>query len=315
MSTPVTMRAKVERYLAYRRQCGFLLRIEGEQLLRFARFAEQADHHGPLTLDLATRWATASHQRSSLTAARRVEVLRGFARYCQQFEPDAEVPPPRLFGRAHRRLTPHIYTDAELQALLAATATLHSPDGLRGPCLRALFGLIAATGLRLSEATGLARADVDLERGILLIRRAKFGKSRWVPMHATTTSALQDYVRIRDCNPRSARSNAFFVGDYGRAARTAHAEYAFRQLRAMLHWSARGGHPAPRIQDLRHTFVCRTLQRWYENSVDIDCNILALSTYVGHAKVTDTYWYVTATPELMAIAAHRFEHFADGERP
>lgn len=315
MSTPLTMLAKVERYLAYRRRCGFLLRIEGAQLLRFARFAEQADHHGPLTLDLAIRWATASHQSNPMTAARRIEVLRGFAHHCQQFESDVEVPPLRLFGPTRRRLTPHIYTDAEVRALLAATALLHSLDGMRGPCLRALFGLIAATGLRLSEATGLARADVDLERGILLIRRAKFGKSRWVPMHASTTRALQDYVRIRDRNPRCARSDAFFVGDYGRAVRTAHVEYAFRQLRAMLHWSARGGHPAPRVQDLRHTFVCRTLQRWYEDGVDIDCNILALSTYVGHAKVTDTYWYVTATPELMAIAACRFEHFAEGEQP
>ncbi len=315
MSAPTTMRAKVEEYLVHRRRAGFKLRIEGEQLLRFARFAEQCGHHGPLTLDLATRWATASRQPNRLTAARRIEVLRSFARYCQQFEPGTEVPPLRLFGRAHRRLTPHIYTDSELQALLAATAKLHPEGGLRGACCRAVFGLIAATGLRLSEATGLERVDVDLQGGVLLIRGAKFGKSRWVPLHATTIRALRRYEQLRDRDPRSANTDAFLVGNYGRPARSENVEYAFRQLRAMLQWKARGGHPAPRIHDLRHTFICRTLQRWYETGVDIDRNILALSTYVGHVKVTDTYWYVTATPELMAIAARRFEHFAAGEQP
>jgi len=315
MNAPTTMQAKVEAYLAHRRHAGFALQTEGQQLLRFARFAEQTGHQGPLTLELAVRWATASRLHRPLTAARRIEVLRGFARYCQQFEPGTEVPPLRLFGCGHRRLTPHIYTDHEISTLLAATANLSSPGGLRGACCRAVFGLIAAAGLRLSEATGLERADVNLQDGLLLIRRAKFGKSRWVPLHATTTRALRRYAKARDRDPKSAHTDTFFVGDYGRPARPRNIEYAFGLLRRALRWEPRGGHPAPRIQDLRHTFVCRTLQHWYETGVDIDRNILALSTYIGHAKVTDTYWYVTATPELMAIAAQRFEHFAGGDQP
>ncbi len=315
MNAPTTMRTRVESYLAHRRHAGFALEIEGQQLLRFAHFAEQADHQGPLTLALAVRWATASRRHSPLTAARRIEVLRGFARYCQQFEPGTEIPPIRLFGPGHRRLTPHIYTDAEIRALLAATANLFPPGGLRGACCRAIFGLIAATGLRLSEATRLKRADVDLQGGLLLIRRAKFGKSRWVPLHATATHALQRYAQARDRDPKSAHTDTFFVGDYCRPARVPNVEYAFALLRRALRWEPRGGHPAPRIQDLRHTFICRTLQRWYQAGIDIDRNILALSTYVGHAKVTDTYWYLTATPELMAIAARRFERFAQGEQP
>jgi integrase len=244
-----------------------------------------------------------------------MEVLRPFARYCQQFEPATVVPPLKFFGRGHRRLTPHIYTDGELQALLAATATLNPPGGLRGACCRAIFGLIAASGLRLGEATALTRSDVDLEQGVLLIRGAKFGKSRWVPLHPSTTLALRRYAQRRDNDPGSAHADAFFVGDHGRPARVGNVEYAFAQLRQRLQWTARGSHPAPRIHDLRHTFVCRTLQRWYEQDIDIDRNILALSTYVGHAKVTDTYWYVTATPELLAIAGQRFERFAEGGRP
>ncbi|MDJ0863350.1 MAG: tyrosine-type recombinase/integrase [Gammaproteobacteria bacterium] len=314
MNAQTNLRAEVNSYLTDRRRAGYALRIEGQQLLRFAQFAEQSGHQGPLTLELAVRWATASGGQQALTAARRIEVLRPFARYCQQFEPDTEVPPMRLFGGGHRRLTPHIYTEAELRALLDATAHLFPPGGLRGACCRAIFGLLASTGLRLSEATGLQRGDVDLDKGLLQIRGAKFGKSRFVPMHPTTTSALKRYVKSRDRDPKATQTEMFFVGDYGRPARSRNVEYAFQLLRRQLRWKPRGQHPAPRIQDLRHTFICRTLQRWYEEGGDMDRNILALSTYVGHAKVTDTYWYVTATPELMAIAARRFERFAAGER-
>lgn len=308
-----TLRDTVEAYLAYRRHAGFGLRIEGQQLLSFARFAEQCGHQGALTLDLALRWASASRRPGPLTAARRLEVLRGFARYCQRFDPATEVPPVRLLGRGHRRLTPHIYTDSELRALLAATEMLFPPGGLRGAMCCAVFGLIASTGLRLSEATSLTRTDVDLHQGLLHVRHGKFGKSRDVPLHSTTTRALQRYAKRRDRNPSTNRIDAFFVGDYGRRAKSNAIEYAFRRLRRDLGWSARGDHRVPRIHDLRHTFVCRTLQRWYETDVDIDSHILALSTYIGHAKVTDTYWYVTATPELMAIAGTRFERFAGGE--
>ena len=312
MNARANLRTRVESYLAYRRHAGYALHIEGQQLAAFVCFAEQTDHHGPLTLELAVRWATASKGKRRLTAARRIEVLRPFARYCLQFESATEVPPTRLFGRGHRRLTPHIYTDAELCALLSAAAHLPPRGGLCGPCSQALFGLLASTGLRLSEATGLERGDVDLGQGLLHIRGAKFGKSRWVPMHPTTTRELVRFAQRRDLDPMTMHSPMFFVGDRGQAARSPNLEYAFAQLRQGLRWTPRGQHRAPRIQDLRHTFICRTLQRWYDEDVDIDRRILALSTYVGHVKITDTYWYMTATPELMAAAARRFEGFAGG---
>lgn len=314
MNISTTMQSKVESYLAERRQAGFALTIAGQQLLSFARFADSSGHKGPLTLKLAIVWANASEVKKPLTAARRIEVLRSFARYCQQFEPDIEIPPLKLFGRAHRRLAPHIYTDSELAQLLSATEQLFSSKGLRRACVCTLLGLIASSGLRLSEATGLLRADVDLQNGLLHIRNGKFGKSRWVPLHSTTTRALQDYSQKRDSDSMSAGTEAFFVSDYGRPAKPRDIGYAFNLLRRKLQWKPRGGHPAPRIHDLRHTFICRRLLQWYEEGLDIDRNILALSTYVGHAKVTDTYWYVTATPELMAIAAQRFEHYVTGEK-
>jgi len=313
MTTSNTLATRVEAYLHHRRSVGFALTIEGAQLVQFVHFAEQADHRGPLTIKLAIRWAVASCQSTPLTAARRIEVLRPFARYCQQFDPATEIPPAGLFGPAHRRLTPHVFTDTEISALLTACEHLHPPGGLRGASCATIFGLIAATGLRISEATSLTRTDVDLKKGLLHIRHAKFGKSRWVPLHPTTTRALQYYVQRRDRDPLTASTAAFFVFDYGRPASTSALQYAFKLLRQRLKWHARGGHPAPRIHDLRHSFACHRLERWYAEGFDIDRHILALSTYLGHTKVTDTYWYVTATPELLSLAAQRLDSCSGGQ--
>ena len=202
---------------------------------------------------------------------------------------------------------PHIYTDEEILALMSACMYLHPPGGLRGASCATLFGLIASTGLWLGEATGLTRGDVDLERGLLHVRHAKFGKSRWVPLHHTTICALKHYVQQRDGDSLTTHSDAFFVFDYGRPASTRALEYAFQLIRRRLKWCARGDHPAPRIHDLRHSFACHRLEKWYAQGLDIERHILALSTYLGHTKITDTYWYVTATPELLARAAQRLE--------
>lgn len=312
MNAPTTMRERVDMYLSERRQAGFTLRVEGEQLARFAHFADNRAHQGPLTVKLAEQWATSSRQQKRLTAARRIEVLRPFARYCQQFEPITEIPPGGLFGPSHRRLQPHIFTIAEIRTLMAACANLHPPNGLRGTTCATIFGLIAATGLRISEATGLQRADVDLERGLLLIRHAKYGKTRWVPVQHTTKRALQYYTQKRDGDPLSLTSEAFFVFDHGRAASSSSVSYAFKLLRRDLGWHCRGDHPFPRIHDLRHSFICHRLESWYAEGLDIDRHILALSTYVGHANVTDTYWYITATAELLALAAKRFSEHTGG---
>lgn len=313
MSASVSMAARVEAYLAERRRCGFALTIAGTQLTAFARFADGLGHRGPLSLALAVQWACSSRARRALTAARRIEVLRGFARFCQRDEPSTEIPPRRLFGPAHRRLRPHIYTEAEIVRLITMADRLHPSGGLRGASCAAIIGLMAASGLRVSEATRLERADVDFDHGRLLIRQTKYGKSRWVPLHPTTVDALARYAARRDADSRAAGRTAFFVFDYGRAASTHAVQYAFQRLRRCI-GPARGGHAAPRLHDLRHTFVCRRLEQWYREERDLDRHVLALSTYVGHAKVTDTYWYATATPELLALAAGRLPS-ADGSRP
>jgi integrase len=165
---------------------------------------------------------------------------------------------------------------------------------------------MASSGLRTAEVAALTRSDVDLDRRLLLIRCGKLGKSRWVPIHPTTADVLRRYARKRDRDPLTLNSEAFFVFDYGRPASTHSINYAFHILCDALKLRPRGDHSRLRLRDLRHSFVCHRLQEWYARGLDVDRSILALSTYLGHAKVTDTYWYETATPELLAIAAQRF---------
>jgi len=205
------------------------------------------------------------------------------------------------------------YSAAEIASLLEAAKALSPKEGLRPVTYLTLFGLIAATGLRVSEARSLTRADVEFDRAVLTVRNTKFRKSRLVPLHPTTIGALQRYAEIRDRKVPLVDTAAFFVSDRGKALDKRTVHYTFAKLRQQLGWRARGGHPAPRIHDLRHTFICQALLRSCRKRRSPEHGIEALSTYVGHAKVTYTYWYVTGIPELMALAARRFERFAHGD--
>jgi integrase len=312
MKQASTMVSLVEGYLAARRQMGFALEIAGEQLLAFGRFADESGHRGSLTTELMIGWAQNAGPVKSLTSARRLEVLRPFAKYCSQFDPATEIVPRSFFGPAHRRLVPHIYSESEIGALLKATDSLLPADGLRPLSYRTLFGLLAATGMRISEALHLKPQDLDLDRKLLTVCETKFRKTRLVPLHCTTVAALTRYIKARQRKLQTQNTTTFLVSDCGKPLvdRTVHS--TFEKLRAGLGWVARGDHAAPRIHDLRHSFICKVLLRSYQQHQPIDNIIDALSTYVGHAKVSDTYWYVTAIPELMAIAAERFAQFAEG---
>ena len=178
-----SMVERVEAYLKARRAMGYQLRIEGEQLQRFARFADQQDHRGPLTLDLAVVWASQSHTASGIGRARRLEVIRPMARYCALYEPETQIPPPNLLGPGHRRVAPHIYSEREVSDMLHAARDLGPEGGLRPATMRCLIGLLASTGLRISEALDLSRDDVDLEHSLLRVCQTKFCKSRYVPVH------------------------------------------------------------------------------------------------------------------------------------
>lgn len=305
-----SMTQRVAAYLRTRRALGFALHIEGQQLERFARFADAQGHQGPLTLKLALAWANAPKSTSAIGPARRLEPLRPFARYCALFEPDTEIPPSHLLGPAHRRLAPHIYSAQEVADLLEATGQLAPPGGLRPVTVRCLLGLLATTGLRVSEALHLTCADVNLVQGVLTIRETKFRKSRYVPLHPTTQAVLADYVDARRHRVASPQDPAFFLFDDGRGVRYEQIHYAFACLRERLGWDRRPAEALPRLYDLRHTFACRRLLAWYAEGVDVHWAIPHLATYLGHRKVSDTYWYLTGIPELMAVAAERFERLA-----
>jgi integrase len=231
---------------------GFALGIAGGQLLAFGRFADQAGHCGPVTLDLAVRWAQSSRRGTPLTWARRLEVLRPFAKYRSQFDAGTAVLPTTFFGPAHRRLVPHIYTEQEIVALLKATDNLLPIGGLRPLTYRTLFGLLVAAGLRISEALHLKPQDVDLEHELLTVRQTKFRKSRLVPLDSTVVAALARYAGARHRKLSGQTVDAFFVSDRGKPLpnRTVHS--TFEKLRARLEWVARGGHASPRLHDLRH---------------------------------------------------------------
>jgi integrase len=300
------------RYLAERRALGFGLRIAERRLLAFARYADECFPRRPLTVAVAVAWARTAKRRSPMTWARRLEVVRPFARYVRQFDPATEVPPSGLLGRAHRRLAPYVYTPDELAALVSEAGRLSPVNGLRPAAVATVLGLLAATGLRISEALRLRRDDVDLDAGVLHVRATKFCKSRLVPLHLTAVGALRQHAAQRDRRCPNA-TGLFFLVDGGIPLSYSKLRTAFRRLRIRLGWeSPPPGPRRPRVHDLRHTFACRRLLQWHQDGIDVEARLIDLCTYLGHAKISDTYWYLSGFPELMDLVGRRFDQFVCG---
>jgi integrase len=315
MTTSRTMQSLVQKYLEERRSAGFALEVRGKILMGFACFSDRQGHRGPITEQLILEWVQGCARRATpFTWAGRLKTVRPFARFCFRLDQSTYIPEQSFFGRAKRRLTPHIYTDREVVDLLRAAGQLTPAGTLRPATYKTLFGLIAATGLRLSEALKLQFADLDFKHGVLTVRQTKFAKSRLVPLHPSVTAALSWYSTLRQAaivaNPKA----HFFVGSTGNRLPKTTVHATFQRLRKQLGWKARGAHPFPRIHDLRHTFVCRRVKLWHVQGADIDHAMLALATYIGHAKVSDTYWYLTGVPDLMAVAGRNFEGFVEPHR-
>jgi integrase len=306
-----TMADRVDEYLVYRRALGYQIRIEGQLLQSFARYADESGHRGPLTIELALRWARLPEKAARLYHARRLEIVRTLAKYLAPREPGTEVPARGLLGPAHARKPPFIYSEADIIALIAAAQTLAPDDGLRPRTYTALIGLMACTGLRIREALTLKTSDVDLDAGVLTVRQTKFRKSRLVPLHVSAVGPLRGYATAREAYCRGPQDAPFFVSDAGRSLPYSTVRHTFHQL---LRRAMPGVTPPdrirPRLHDIRHTFVCRCLLAWYRDGTKIHQAIDQLSAYLGHAKVTDTYWYLTGVPELLALAGQRFERFA-----
>ena len=312
MSRRTTLQARIDAFLAERRRLGFKLHSWDTLLSGFAHYVASRHHRGALTVELMADWARhdKGNRETPGTWARRLEKVRLFARYLRQFEPATEVPDESIFGPVPGRVAPHIYREDEIVELLTATRKIGPQGSLRPMTFEMLFGLMASTGLRVSEALHLHDVDVDLKRGMLTIRQTKFAKSRQLPLHPSTVAALLDYRQLRNRYVRNTAGMPFFVNSWGKHLGLGQVEWVFSKLRDQLGWPNRGDHQKPRIHDLRHTFAVRRVMLWHKHGTDIDQAMLALSTYLGHAKISNTYWYLTAVPELMAIAADKFELYA-----
>jgi integrase len=279
--TTTAITAQVKDYLISRRAMGFDLRGEGYQLHAFARFANEQSDAGTLTLELLLRWVQGTASPGPVTAARRVEVLRPFLKYCRQFDPVCPVVPLGLCGPSHRRLAPHIYTEAEVTALLAAAHEL-KPEGLRPLTYVTLFGLLAATGMRLSEALRLEGKDLNLDQPSLTVRETKFKKSRLVPIHASTAKALAVYRKATFATPRHPGVETVLLTAEGQPIPKRTIHNTFDRLRRHLGWVARGGHAQPRIHDLRHTFICQALLRGQRDNGNARSSVESRNPRLAH---------------------------------
>lgn len=299
----------IEDYLAMRRALGFKLAKEGRLLRDFAAFAEAAGA-GTVTADLAVAWSIMPQNASPVWAAQRLTMVRSLARYLQAVDPATQVPPAGVLPARTRRVTPYIYSDAEVAALMTAARMLRNP--LKAATFETLIGLLAVTGMRGSEAMMLDRGDLDTTAGLLTIRATKFRKSRQLPLQVTTLRALASYQAVRDRLCPAPATASLLVSATGARLCQATVQPAFRRL---LRQAGIGqGPPRPRatIHGLRHSFAVKTLLGWYRDGQDVQARMPSLSTWLGHVTPAATYWYLTGTPELLALAAGRLEAAAGG---
>lgn len=296
----------LEEYLALRRALGFKLRAPASSLHGFVCFlrAEGASH---IATDLALRWATRPQDVQPAQWAARLRIVRHFAQHLRAGDPRHEVPPQGLLPHRFRRRAPYVCSRQEVRQLMQAARQLPSQAGLQPESLSAMFGLLAATGMRQSEAIALDRADFDPGSRLLTVRWSKFGKSRLVPVHASTARALQEYASLRDRLCPDPQDRSFFLSDRGARISEWAVRRAFRRVREKAGLKARPGQRPPRLHDLRHRFAVRTLLGWYRGGLDVEQRMPALAAYLGHRLVNDTYWYLTAVPELLRLAAGRLE--------
>lgn len=298
------LRQAVADYLVTRRALGFKLARSERLLDDFVQSLAEAGT-ATITTAQAMAWATQTHGGVNWQADR-LSVVRQWARYVRALDPATEVPPADLLPRSPRRAIPFIYTETDLHALIQATGQLHSR--IRQVTYATLLGLLAVTGMRVGEALRLERDDVDEETGALTIHHTKFDKSRWLVLHPTTVAALHQYAQQRDRLIPHPRDSSFFVSQAGRRLRYDNVQWTFGRLARQAHLVAVSPRCRPRLHDLRHTFAVQTLLDWYREDADVAARLPILSTYLGHTAPRDTYWYLSATPDLLRQAAHRLEH-------
>jgi integrase/recombinase XerD len=299
------LRGYLEDYLALRRSLGYKLCRPGQMLPGFVSSLEAAGAT-TITAGLALAWATEPAGADPAWWRARLAAVRGFARYLAPLVPGTEVPPCGLLpGPLSRRAVPYLYSPAEIAALITAAGAIRTP--LRAATYQTLIGLLAATGMRVGEAISLDRSDLDAGQGLLTIHHSKFGKSRQLPLHASVLQALEGYAGQLDASLRRPATPALLVSTAGTRLIYNNVHFTFRKLVKAAGLGPRSAACRPRIHDLRHTFAVTTLTRWYADGSDVAARLPLLTTWLGHADPAGTYWYLTGTPELLALAAARLQ--------
>jgi integrase len=292
----------VDDYLATRRALGYKLEKHDWLLHDFAGYCDRAGADR-VTTELALAWATRPAGAHPMWHSHRLGVVRVFARYQHALDPRTEVPPAGVLDGRRPRSEPYLYTRDDVAALQAAARTLTTP--LRAATYDTLVGLLAVTGMRVGEAIRLDRADLDPAAGLLTIRQTKFGKSRRLPVHASTTAALQAYGRVRDTLCPTPPAPAFFVSLAGTRLIYSNVQDCFARLARKAGLAPQPGRRGPRIHDLRHSFAVATVTRWYRDGLDAGARLYRLSTYLGHTDPSSTYWYYSDSRVIPILAPSR----------
>ena len=301
------LRRAAEEYLAIRRAVGFKLDQTERMLASFVAFAE-SENATRVSTDMALRWATLPSRAKTSWWRQRLCVVRCFARHLSALDPGTEVPPLDVLPAVTSvsvRATPYLYSASDVAALMGAAADKRSP--FTTSTCRALIGLLSVTGMRVGEALRLDNDDIDWDRGTLVVRQSKFERSREVPLHHSTVQALAGYMKERDERFLRPRCQSLFVAWSGGRLSYGGARWHFEHLARAAGLVPRSANCRPRLHDFRHSFACATLEDWYSADVDLAARLPLLSAYLGHVDPASTYWYLSAKPELLAMAAGRLE--------
>jgi len=306
-----TLRTAVQEYLALRRGLGFKLKQNQRFLEDFLSFLEQENASG-ISSRLALQWATQPRHLKPPGWAARLCAVRGFARYWSATDPTTEIPPDGLLPYRYSRVRPYLYSDEQIRQLVEAAKVMRTTHTLEPWTYHCLLGLLAVTGLRISEALNLQPADIDWSEGVLTIRDTKFGKTRLIPLHTSSLQVLSKYAARRDRLFTKKTAAYFFPSRRNGRLDEAQVRRTFYTLSRQIGIRGASASYGPRLHDFRHRFAVHTLLHWHRNGEDVRRRLPILSTYLGHGHVTDTYWYLTATPELMAAVGERLEKRWEG---
>jgi integrase len=306
MSARPPLRDAFDDYLALRRALGFKLANAGRLL---GQFVDYLDKHGVgiPTTDDALAWANLPAPASANWRAIRLSIVRGFASYLHGLDASVEVPSADLIRRGPDRATPYLYSDSEIRGLLAAATELR--PRFRAATYQTLIGLLATCGLRVSEAIALNSTDLDPDEGLLVIRETKFAKSRLVPLHSTTQARLAAYITLRDQTRAHPLCPALLISGTGTRLHHSNVSLTFAGLAQRVGITRRSAVCRPRLHDLRHSYAVATVLDWYRTGADVLAMMPRLATYLGHTDPKHTFWYLTAAPELMALAGQRLDTY------